>query len=132
MNDSFDLIVIGAGSAARDGAAKASREFGARVDPSIPDDAILKVHPTQIYESLASLVMFAILMIVVRKPHKRGFAFALFLIMMGIERFLVEIVRAKDDRFLGPFTIAQLISVLLIITGIVLASRREREIAPAS
>src|SRR5436309_3546326 len=31
MNDSFDLIVIGAGSAARDGAAKASREFGARV-----------------------------------------------------------------------------------------------------
>ena len=112
--------------------AYALREFGARVDPSIPDDAILKVHPTQIYESLASLVMFAILMIIVRKPHKRGFAFALFLIMMGIERFLVEIVRAKDDRFLGPFTIAQLISVLLIITGIVLASRREREIAPAS
>jgi len=31
MNDHFDLIVIGAGSAARDGAAKASREHGARV-----------------------------------------------------------------------------------------------------
>src|SRR5438067_822933 len=30
-NDTFDLIVIGAGSAARDGAAKASREHGARV-----------------------------------------------------------------------------------------------------
>jgi pyruvate/2-oxoglutarate dehydrogenase complex dihydrolipoamide dehydrogenase (E3) component len=31
MADNFDLIVIGAGSAARDGAAKASREHGARV-----------------------------------------------------------------------------------------------------
>src|SRR2546421_8425036 len=30
-NETYDLIVIGAGSAARDGAAKASREFGARV-----------------------------------------------------------------------------------------------------
>src|ERR1051325_12120451 len=31
MPEHFDLIVIGAGSAARDGAAKASREHGARV-----------------------------------------------------------------------------------------------------
>ena len=31
MADNFDLIVIGAGSAARDAAAKASREHGARV-----------------------------------------------------------------------------------------------------
>jgi mercuric reductase len=31
MTDKFDLIVLGAGSAARDGAAKASREYGARV-----------------------------------------------------------------------------------------------------
>src|SRR6185295_10211074 len=31
MADKFDLIVIGAGSAARDAAAKASREHGARV-----------------------------------------------------------------------------------------------------
>src|SRR5213596_1482764 len=31
MADTFDLIVLGAGSAARDAAAKASREYGARV-----------------------------------------------------------------------------------------------------
>ena len=48
----------------------------------------------------------------------------LFLILMGIERFLVEIVRAKDDRFLGPFTIAQLISVILVIVGTALMMRR--------
>src|SRR5947209_10397491 len=33
MPDHFDLIVLGAGSAARDAAARASRDHGARVDP---------------------------------------------------------------------------------------------------
>jgi phosphatidylglycerol---prolipoprotein diacylglyceryl transferase len=105
------------------------REFGVKVDPSIPDDAVLKVHPTQIYESLSAFLMFAILMWYVRKPHRRGNAFALFLVMMGIERFLIEIVRAKDDRFLGPFTVAQLFSVILAIVGAVMFFRRDA--APA-
>lgn len=106
------------------------RDFGVKVDPSLAPDAILKVHPTQIYESLAAFVMFAILMWAARREHPRGRVFGLFLIMMGIERFLVEIVRAKDDRFLGPFTIAQLISVIIFIIGLVLAMRRDRTIEP--
>jgi phosphatidylglycerol:prolipoprotein diacylglycerol transferase len=93
------------------------RRFGVSVDPSIPGDQVLKVHPTQIYESLAALAMFAILMRLNRSAHRRGLAWGLFLVMLGIERFLVEFVRAKDDRFLGPFTVAQLISVLLVIAG---------------
>jgi len=75
--------------------------------------------------------MFAILMWLNRHEHPRGRVWGAFLILLGIERFLVEIVRAKDDRFLGPFTIAQLISVLLIIAGCVWALRREREVVAA-
>ena len=105
------------------------REFGVKVDPSIPDYEVLKVHPTQLYETGAALVMFAILMWVNRRPHRRGMAWGLFLIMLGIERFLVEIVRAKDDRFLGPFTVAQLISVLIVIAGLVLVARKDRMIS---
>jgi phosphatidylglycerol---prolipoprotein diacylglyceryl transferase len=100
------------------------RNFGAQVDPSIPGDAILRVHPTQLYESAAALVMFFILMRFARVPHPRGRVFGWFLILMGLERFLVEIVRAKDDRFLGPFTVAQLISCLLVIAGSALVARR--------
>jgi phosphatidylglycerol---prolipoprotein diacylglyceryl transferase len=99
------------------------RRFGAAVDPSIPDYQVLKVHPTQLYETFAALVMFVILMALNRRPHRRGLAWGLFLIMLGIERFLVEIVRAKDDRFLGPFTVAQLISVLLVIAGTIWCMR---------
>lgn len=106
------------------------RHFGAHVDPAIPDYQVLKVHPTQLYESAAALVMFAVLMWLNKRPHRRGLAWGLFLIMLGIERFLVEMVRAKDDRFLGPFTIAQLISVLLIVAGTVFATRKTPQVAP--
>jgi phosphatidylglycerol:prolipoprotein diacylglycerol transferase len=49
--------------------------------------------------------------------------FALYLMFAGAERFIIEIFRAKDDRFLGPFTIAQATSVLLIAVGAALFAR---------
>jgi phosphatidylglycerol:prolipoprotein diacylglycerol transferase len=114
--------------------AEALREFGVTVPPNTPPYEVLHVHPTQLYESGAALVMFLILMRYTNRPHHKGRAFALFLIMLGIERFLVEFVRAKDDRFFGPFTVAQLISVILVIAGIVLFARRgdRRAVVPAS
>jgi phosphatidylglycerol---prolipoprotein diacylglyceryl transferase len=114
--------------------AGALRDFGVAVDPTLPSDTLLRVHPTQIYETLAAFAIFGVLMAVSRRPHGRGLVFSLFLILGGIERFLVEIVRAKDDRFFGPFTVAQLISVILIVAGIWLAarSRRDRTIAEAT
>jgi phosphatidylglycerol---prolipoprotein diacylglyceryl transferase len=93
------------------------REFGVRIDPSVPGDTLLRVHPTQIYEALAAFAIFGFLLWLAKKEHRAGVIFAWFLILAGLERFLVEIVRAKDDRFLGPFTVAQLISVILIVVG---------------
>jgi len=106
--------------------AAALREFGVHVDASIPPDQVLRVHPTQLYESVSALVMFLILTRFNRQPHVRGRAFGLFLILLGIERFLVEIVRAKDDRLLGPFTLAQLFSVICVLIGAVLLARAKR------
>lgn len=108
------------------------REFGVKVDPSIGDWEVLRVHPTQLYEAGAALIMFGILLWLNRRPHKRGAGWGLFLILLGIERFLVEMVRAKDDRFLGPFTVAQLISVLLVFAGAFFLARRDRVIQPVA
>jgi len=107
------------------------RDFGVRLDPNIPDETLLRVHPTQLYETAGSLVIFAILMLVARRPHRRGAVFALFLILAAIERFLVEILRAKDDRFFGPFTVAQGISGLIFVAGVTLLvrSRRNEQVA---
>jgi phosphatidylglycerol:prolipoprotein diacylglycerol transferase len=46
-----------------------------------------------------------------------GWLFGCYLVAIGIERFLVEFVRAKDDRLLGNFTIAQVASVAAVIIG---------------
>jgi phosphatidylglycerol:prolipoprotein diacylglycerol transferase len=110
--------------------AHALREFGVKLDPAIPSDTILRVHPTQLYETFAALVMFGVLMTLNRRPHRRGLAWGLFLILLGIERFLVEIVRAKDDRFFGAFTVAQVISVLMVIAGLTFLSLRGSPVSP--
>jgi phosphatidylglycerol:prolipoprotein diacylglycerol transferase len=110
--------------------AHALREFGVNVDPSIPPYTVLSVHPTQLYETGAALLMFGLLMWLNRRPHRRGLAWGLFLVMLGIERFLVEIVRAKDDRFFGTFTVAQVISVLIVAAGLVFVAL-SRRITPA-
>lgn len=114
--------------------AESLRAFGVKVDPSIPADTVLKVHPTQIYESLSAFVMFAILLWVARRPHRRGVPFGLFFVMIGVERFLVEILRAKDDRFFGPLTVAQIISIISIIggTALLLNARREPVVEAAA
>jgi phosphatidylglycerol:prolipoprotein diacylglycerol transferase len=65
-------------------------------------------------------------MAMAKRRHPAGRVFGAFLVLAGVERFLVEFVRAKDDRFLGEFTIAQLISVILIVIGIVLYVMRGR------
>lgn len=102
------------------------RRFGANVDPGIPDPEILTVHPTQLYETGVSLVIFFLLWRFRRHPHAQGWLWALWLAAAGAERFFVEMFRAKDDRFLGAFTLAQLISIGLVVLGLVLARRFRR------
>ena len=111
--------------------AESLRQFGVAVDPSIPPDQVLRVYPTQLFESASSFIIFAILMLMARRTQPRGRIAGVFLMLLGIERFLVEIVRAKDDRFLGPFTIAQLISVLAIILGSFLVLRKQEAVEAA-
>lgn len=93
-------------------------QFGVAVDPSIPDSQVLAVHPTQLYEIAMSLIIFAYLWRVRREPRPSGSLFMLYLMLAGIERFLVEIFRAKDDRFFGPLTLAQTISLAILLSGL--------------
>ncbi len=91
--------------------------FGIGVPPGTDPSTVLAVHPTQLYETASMLVVFAILWRLRLSPRPAGWLFGLYLVFAGVERFLVEILRAKDDRFLGVFTLAQLTSVILIVVG---------------
>ena len=93
------------------------RMFGVSIPESIPDTAVLAVHPTQLYEIGLSLLIFALLWRLRREPWKAGRLFSLWLALAGLERLIIEFFRAKDDRFFGFLTLAQLISIGLIVLG---------------
>ncbi len=110
------------------------RAFGVDVPASIPDGTVMAVHPTQLYEVGMTLIILAILLrLRPRLAAVPGQLFLVWLCLAGVERFIVEIFRAKDDRFLGVFSVAQIISLLLIATAIAFwfALQRRAEQVPA-
>jgi phosphatidylglycerol:prolipoprotein diacylglycerol transferase len=78
------------------------------------------VHPTQLYETALGLVMFFVLWRLRSHKHAEGWLFGLYLVLAGAERFLIEFVRAKDDRIWGPLTVAQGISLALAVGGVLI------------
>ena len=104
--------------------------FGVALPPGVDPSTVMTVHPTQLYEVAAMLVAFAGLWVLRKNGRPVGWLFGVYLVFAGIERFLVEIVRAKDDRLLGPFTIAQLASVILVAIGTLLMVMWRRGASP--
>lgn len=96
--------------------------FGIPVPPGTDPNTVLAVHPTQLYEATLMLLAFCVLWKLRKSDRPIGWLFGLYLVFAGLERFLMEIVRAKDDRFFGPFTIAQVVSVILVLIGTVIVT----------
>ncbi len=91
--------------------------FGVDVPPGTSPFEVLSVHPTQLYETAIMLVAFWIIWRLRNHRHATGWLFGLYLVFAGVERFLVEFLRAKDDRLLGGFTVAQAASVAVVAVG---------------
>lgn len=111
--------------------------YGITVDPALVErfGEVVPVHPTQLYEVAISLVVFGVIFVLRKHPHRAGWLFAAWASLYGVQRFIIEIFRIKEDRiFFDTFTIAQLISVLVTAAGIyaVLKLRRSRPGAEAA
>ena len=76
-----------------------------------------EVHPTPIYETFAMGFIGWILWRM-RNALRPGALFGIYLVLAGLERFLVEFVR-RNDPVVAGLTTAQLFSVLLIAAGVV-------------
>jgi phosphatidylglycerol---prolipoprotein diacylglyceryl transferase len=89
------------------------------------------VHPTPVYETLA-MGLVALLLWNLRDRLRPGLVFALWLVLSGLERVLVEFIRRNDPVALG-LTVPQLFSIAMIVAGgIWLARARAPRLAPAS
>jgi len=101
-------------------------EFGLVIPAGTADDRLLRVHPTQLYETGLALVIAWIGWRLLSGPRGRlpgRTALAVFA-GLAVERFLVEFLRAKDDRFLAGLTLAQAISLAILAWLLVLWLRR--------
>ncbi len=74
-----------------------------------------EVHPTPVYEALA-MGLVAILLWRWRHRWRAGTLFGLYLVLSGLERFLVEFVRRNDEVLLG-LTQPQIFSVIMMVAG---------------
>ena len=91
-----------------------------------------RVHPTPVYETfamgIATLVLWHL-----RDRFAPGVLFGIYLVIVGVERFLVEIIR-RNDSVVAGLTLPQLVSVAVATLGaaIILTRRTaQRQPAPA-
>ncbi|MCO6483666.1 MAG: prolipoprotein diacylglyceryl transferase [Flavobacteriales bacterium] len=75
------------------------------------------VFPTPLYETLMCLLLFGVLWALRKRIGTPGVLFGIYLILNGVERFLIEKIRVNEP-FLGTWTQAEVISLALVLLGI--------------
>jgi len=82
---------------------------------TVPTPPGVRVQPTPIYETV-SMCLLAYLLWKLRDRVRPGVIFALYLLLSGLERFLVEFIRRNKEVLVG-LTAPQLESAALIVIG---------------
>lgn len=87
---------------------------------------LVRVHPTQLYETFLAggIWLWGRSRLLRWTP---GLTAVAVLALLALERFAVEFLRAKDDRFFGGLTLAQIISLVIVVGLALLWSRLKRE-----
>jgi phosphatidylglycerol:prolipoprotein diacylglycerol transferase len=87
----------------------------------------IPLHPTQLYESVATFTIFGILLWHYRKKSYDGQIFWLYVVLYGVARFALEFLRGDEDRgfvFGHLLSTSQFIAVLALAAAAVEAVRR--------
>ncbi|HET8829894.1 MAG TPA: prolipoprotein diacylglyceryl transferase family protein [Pelobium sp.] len=79
------------------------------------------VYPTPFYEAVVCILLFFFLWSIRKKIKTPGVLFCIYLILNGLERFFVEMIRVNSKYHIGSFsfTQAEMISTFLVVGGIV-------------
>jgi phosphatidylglycerol:prolipoprotein diacylglycerol transferase len=99
--------------------------FPATIDPT----TLVSVVPTQLIEVAMGFAMFLVLWRLRHHRHAEGWLLGVYGVLAGLERFGVEFLRVKDDRFFA-LSVAQCIAIAVFIAGLVVM--RARTINPTT
>lgn len=97
----------------------------------------VSLHPTELYESAAEFINFAVLIWLGRRQKFTGEIFGAYLTLYGLERGTIEFLRGDPDRtlmFHGTVSLMQLVSLGLVLTGawLLWRGRTQAGLAPAA
>jgi phosphatidylglycerol:prolipoprotein diacylglycerol transferase len=100
--------------------------FNVNFPPGTDPSTVVSVYPSQLIEVILGFTMFAILWRLRDHDHAEGWLFGVWCVLAGIERFVVEFLRAKDDRFQWAFglSMAQLIALGITVVGVIVMTAR--------
>lgn len=87
----------------------------------------VKLIPTQLISSAGMFFIAVVLLWFLKRAKKPGQTGALYLILYSIGRFGVEFLRNDFRGEIGPFSTSQFISVLILLVGIGLFFRKDKE-----
>jgi phosphatidylglycerol---prolipoprotein diacylglyceryl transferase len=93
------------------------------------------LHPTQLYEAGAELVILIVLMLTERKRQPfAGRTFWLYILLYAISRYIIEIFRGDERGTVGIFSTSQFISIILapLAVAMLVYLARRKEPAPQS
>lgn len=90
------------------------------------------VYPTPLYEAIVCILLFFFLWSIRKKLNVPGLMTSIYLLLTGMERFLIEKIRVNNKYHLGSFGItqAEIISFIMMIigiTGIIYLSRKKNQ-----
>lgn len=83
----------------------------------------IPLHPTQLYEALASVAIFGILYGTRKRFETPGMLFWTLLLLYGTARSLLEFFRNDPRGFVGPFSESQVVSAVLILYALASIAR---------
>ncbi|MEJ7788334.1 MAG: prolipoprotein diacylglyceryl transferase family protein [Thermoleophilaceae bacterium] len=83
-----------------------------------------EVHPTPVFETIA-VGLIALALWNLRDRVRPGVLFGLYLVLAGVERILIELIRRNDPAFAG-LTPAQLLSLVMVAGGAAILIRSRR------
>lgn len=87
----------------------------------------VRLLPTQILSSAGDLLIVVILLLFHKRAKHRGDVGALYMLLYGVGRFLIEFLRSDDRGAVGFLSTSQLISIFIVIGAVLLfMSNRKR------
>jgi len=89
------------------------------------------LHPTQLYEAGAELVILVVLLLTERRGRPfPGRTFWLYMLLYAISRFIIEFYRGDERGTVGMFSTSQFISVILAPLAVGMLIYLSRVVAP--